>query len=249
MPAQTLSPDAVGDTAVTLHNAYLELRDPPVPFPPESVAFWSVLLAMQFEAQVKGDCLELGVEHGGTAFLSMLALRSEEQQVLVDLQKTDRFSEQFKKVDDATKNKVSFIKGSTQSADTDHLLEKTWRFIHIDAGHSYGAVKADMQRYACLLGKNGILCCDDFFLNRWPEVTMAILDTYQDAAVVPVALVNRKAYFARVDDADKVRGMIKAVSPALERFGKLNHWDVTLRGAMVDFYQIAPTATVANSPL
>lgn len=244
-----LNCDNIGNTAVGLHNQYINFRDPPVPFPPESVAFWCVLLSMQLESDICGNLLELGVEHGGTAFLSIAAARESETQTLVDLKKSDRFAAKFEELTPSLQHRTNFIEASTQSSNTDDLTKQKWRWMHIDAGHSYDAVKADMNRYAQHIKDDGILCCDDFFLNRWPEVTIAILDTYEAAGLVPIALVNRKAYFAQKVKAEYMRELIKSAMPAAERFGQWKHWEVTLRGAHVDFYQITTNAKVSSEIL
>ena len=224
--------------AVELHNAYIPFRNPTVPFPPESVAFWCYVLAMQAQYGIRGDMLELGVEHGGTAFLSINALNAGEEQVLVDLKRSAMFADKFDILPEQLQSAVTFIESGTQSAATAGLTDRQWRFIHIDAGHSYSDVKRDMERYAGLLQPDGLLCCDDFFINRWPDVTVAILDTYREADLLPVALVNRKIYFARSAEAPHARDRIRGAQAALGVFGEVRHWDVQLRDMPVDFFRI-----------
>ena len=146
------SPDrTVTDLArdcVALHNAYLPFRNEGVPFPPESLAFWCFLLNLQTRVGVEGKLLELGVQHGGTAFLSILSMCEADQQILVDLHRTDLFAARFAELPAARQRRTHFIEAPTASASTDHLLDQKYRFIHIDAGHTYDLVKADMERFA-----------------------------------------------------------------------------------------------------
>lgn len=235
--------------AVHLHNAYVPYRNPTVPFPAESVAFWCYLFAVQSHHGSMGDQLELGVEHGGTAFLSINALASGAEQVLVDRTRSPAFSAKFELLPTDKKTSVRFLETGTQSETTMSLTQRKWSFLHIDAGHSYADVRLDMERYAALLAHGGILCCDDFFLNRWPDVTVAILDTYREAGVQPVALVNRKIYFGRSEDAEHLRARLRATFSVLEVFGKVSHWEVRLRDTPLDFYQIVPSRGVASEVL
>lgn len=244
----TIEPQSalIAQNAVDLHNTYLPYRNSTVPFPAESVAFWCYLMCVQAHHGVTGDMLELGVEHGGTAFLSICALGAGEEQVLVDRTRSPMFSEKFDRLPAERQAAVTFMATATQSAATQPLTQRRWRFIHIDAGHGYMDVKLDMERYAGLLSPDGILCCDDFFLNRWPDVTVAILDTYREAGLAPVALVNRKIYFSRQEGAAEVRDRLRASQSALAAFGRLNHWDVRLRDSPVEFFQIIPSRSVGG---
>jgi hypothetical protein len=49
--------------------------------------------------------------------------------------------------------------------------------IHIDGGHDYDSVSADLRLWWSLLPPGGIFVCDDYFDNgMWPEVKKAVDD-------------------------------------------------------------------------
>lgn len=235
--------------AVSLHNEYLRYRNSNVPFPAESVAFWCYLLAAQNEEKIEGDLLELGVQHGGTAFLSSLACKEGENQILVDIERTDAFAQKFNTLPERVARRVTFVEASTASHATDWIRSREFRFIHIDAGHTYEAVRIDIERFGGLVQSNGIVCFDDFFTNRWPDVTLAVLDTYQQVGLRPLALVNRKAYFSREESHTAISELLRSNIGTLDAFGTTRVIDVFLRGQALLNIQIAPNANVSKGPL
>ena len=95
MYAELNDVEKISQSAVNLHNDYLRFRNVEVPFPPESVTFWCYLFALHKVQGIAGDFLELGVQHGGTAFLSILGRNSSEKQFLVDLKRSSLFEEKW----------------------------------------------------------------------------------------------------------------------------------------------------------
>lgn len=247
MPA--LNNDQLSKVAIESHNLYLNFRNPLVPFPPESVAFWCYLLAVQKQARIKGDCLELGVQHGGSAFLSTLSCSNNEKQYLVDLKKTELFEQKFNSLPKIYAERVLFIEKSTTSDDVGFLRQKKYRFIHIDAGHTYNSVCTDVENFGDLLGRNGVVCCDDFFTNRWPDVTTAVLDTYPKLELRPLALVNRKLYLTRAMDFEYYYKLLEATSSAASVFGDVRRTEVHLRGQTLWNIQISVKTEVARAPM
>jgi FkbM family methyltransferase len=234
------------DEICSIHNTYLSLRNDGVPFPAESVAFWTGLLALQNLAGITGDMLELGLEHGGTAFLSVCALRDGEQQVLIDLKRSERFEEKYVLLPEKKATAIQFYETGTQSPPTNELSNRNYRFIHIDAGHTYEAVKADMIRYAGLLKEGGILCCDDFFTIRWPDVTIAVLETFELHNLVPLFLVNRKIYFCRLLDYPQWKDCFDKNVNLFDTFGVFKIWDTLMKGYSTITGQIVPKAYVGR---
>jgi len=249
MLAEEAIVSSVAEVSCNLHNRYFPLRHPNVPFPVESIAFWCFLFALQDKFGPHGNLLEVGVEQGGTAFLSILALRADEQQTLIDLKRSERFDEKWALLDAQTQSKIVFHEMNSQDLRLENLTQTRWRFIHLDAARTYDGAVRDMSRYAPLLIEGGVLCVGDFFTNRWPDVTIAILDTYKKAGLLPIALVNRKAYFCRSEDAPVLINRILANLEALTAFGTIQHWDVKMQGTPLVLIQIKTKPSVGREPL
>lgn len=234
---------------IALHDAYLPYRNPTVPFPAESVAMWCYLLALQQEDGLVGDMLELGVEHGGTAFLAAQSLRAGERFHLVDIKRSPQFSDMEGRLRQTVRDQLVFHECNSDSPKLNVLAEKRYRLIHIDAGHLYPAVKKDLERFAHCLLPNGVVCIDDVFEIRWPEVTEAVLDYLPRSDVAPVAFVNRKLYAARRTEAAAVRQRFIDELDTLNAFGTMRHWKERLRGTEILIVKLQPDSAVCKGPL
>lgn len=213
-----------------LHGAYLTFRNDKVPFPLESVIAWYALFAAQEQLQIKGDILEMGVEHGGTAFLEAVALAEHEQLELIDIKTSPRFAEMVATLPEALAARVHFHECSTRAPSLDEIAARQYRFVHIDAGHAKQDVVDDVTRFAGSVAANGILCCDDVFEIRWPGVTEAVLEAVPPTGLVPFLFVNRKLYFCAPDMSVPYRTALEGMIPNLEAFGPVRHWTETMLG-------------------
>lgn len=243
VPMTMLSP-------VDRHNRLLDYRDNRVPFPPESVAFWCFILSLQEQLGVKGDFLEMGVEHGGTAFLTMLsAAHAGAHQTLIDLKTSPRFSETFERVTPEMKAATTFLETSTFSPNLDDVAAKRYRFIHIDASHDYEGVKKDALRFGGSIQDDGVLCFDDVFEIRWPGVTQAVFEAIPQIGVEPIAFVNRKLYCAKAGMASTYRKAIIENVDALEPFGSARHWTTYFLDSECVTIKMAMNPKVTREPL
>lgn len=235
---------------VDLHNAYLPFRNKTVPFPPESVAFWCYLLALQDKMELVGDFLELGVEHGGTAFLSILALKDNaDMQILADIKRSPLYDDMFDKLPETVQCRVDFRVCNSTSPQLEDIRSRRFRFIHIDAGHEYENVISDIRLFSDCLTEKGILCMDDVFEIRWPGVTEAVLDEFPRHDLAPVALVNRKFYFSRQHAAEMWRSQIHDNLDALGVMGSIRSWEVVMRDFKCISVKMAMNAAVARYEL
>lgn len=99
----------IKDEIRNLHTAYLPYRNTGVPFPIESVLVWYFLLAVQRKLKVIGNILEMGVEHGGTAFLEVVSLKDAEALTLIDLKQSARYVQMAETLPDTVRKKSLFM--------------------------------------------------------------------------------------------------------------------------------------------
>jgi len=230
---------------IEIHNEYLQYRVGNVPFPAESVAFWCFMLALQEVMPVFGDFLELGVEHGGTAFLCACAMRDSEHQILIDLKKSSQFEEKFSLLQPSVANRITYYEMNVKKFPLDVLKGRRVRWMHIDGGHEYEDVVRDMNTFAAFVDENTVLVMDDVFEIRWPGVTEAVLERFPVLGLAPIALVNRKFYFTRIVDAPLYRERIRNNMEALHVFGDFRHWQVQLREMPCEAFKLALKHRVA----
>lgn len=207
-----------------LHACYAGVRNDGVPFPLESVVAWYALFALQARLGIAGDILEMGVEHGGTAFLEAIALGTDETLDLIDLRKSPRFAEKFEVLPPDLAARIRFHECSTRSPELEAVAARQYRFVHIDAGHSRQDVLGDIRRFAGCVGPDGILVLDDVFEIRWPGVTEAIFEAVPTTGLVPFLFVNRKLYLAQPPTGDRYRTDLIAELTDLASIGTLRHW-------------------------
>lgn len=237
--------NSAAQRAVALRDEYLPYRPARVPFPPQSVAFFVTLLALQREAGITGDMLELGVQYGGTALLTINDLGENERQFLIDYSRDATFAEKFDMLPHEVQQRVTFIEQWTDKA-LDELTAAGCakvRFLHIDAGHSKEEVQKDIRTYAEFLAGKGLLCFDDVFEIRWPGVTEAVMEELPRTDIVPVAIVDRKLYCCRKDAHDVYDRLINDNLDVMEQFGELRVWREPFLGAEMTILKLKPDPT------
>ncbi|MFI1177345.1 class I SAM-dependent methyltransferase [Streptomyces melanogenes] len=77
---------------------------------------------------------------------------------------------------------------------TAHALERSCRFVHIDASHLYHHVRADIAAARQLLAEDGIVSLDDFRSPHTPGVAAATWEAVLTTGLKPVVLTENKLY-------------------------------------------------------
>lgn len=230
-----------------LNDRYAPIRDEAVPFPVESVFVWYFLLAIQKEAGITGDILEMGVEHGGTALLEAVSLADDENLVLIDFRRSERFAVAKAKLDQSIQDRITFLECSTRSPELSEVESRKFRFVHIDAGHSKEDVVLDFERFAECVSEDGLLCMDDVFEIRWPGVTEALHEVVPKSDFVPVFFANRKLYLARKKAAGMYQKAILENVAELDMFGTVRHWQEEMLGGTPVIVKLNPKVSrIAN---
>jgi hypothetical protein len=94
------------------------------------------------------------------------------------------------------------------SRDSDKLIEKlgrqSIRFFHVDGGHSYQNLLADLNTVFSTIKERAIIAFDDFMQVDNPEVTEVIFDVFRTCPceIVPFAITGKKLYLCNRSDRD-----------------------------------------------
>jgi hypothetical protein len=225
-----------------IFSAYTSVRDGHYPFPVESILAFTLALNLSRDLSNKGDLLEIGVEFGGTALLTAQVLQEGETLHLIDLKRTDRFAASFDTLSAQQQAQISFHECSSRSPALEDLTKGTYRFMHIDGGHSKEDVHDDAHRFAALLAPKGIVVFDDVFEIRWPGVTEAVFEYLADAPIAPFMIVDRKLYCTRKEDHAEVLAQAREMMTGLEAFGHIHSWVEPYARADTLIAKITPTA-------
>src|SRR5258708_4005157 len=141
----------------------------------QSVCVFGFLLAEQQREQITGALLEIGVYCGKSAIMLAMQARPEEELILVDW---SDFVDHAAVVVHKFKNEnVRILKEDSSSnacwaLTRDH--QRAFRWIHIDGDHKAKTVEDDLRLASQLLAENGILCVDDYFNPRYPQLTFVV---------------------------------------------------------------------------
>lgn len=233
-----------------IFNKYIVYRDGNYPFPAESVAVFCFLLSIQAVERISGPVLELGVEHGGTAFLLAQSIEHNEKIVLVDLKKSERFKKTFEKLPFELQSKFIFFETNSRNPNLDNVVTSDrFRFIHIDAGHSKSDVLHDAKRFGELLIDKGVTCFDDVFEIRWPGVTEALFEFLPKSRISPFLIVNRKLYCCKDKDHSFYYKKILHYIDNVSTFGNVRFWEETLLGKDLIVAKIDARHSMLDGPI
>jgi hypothetical protein len=138
------------------------------------MVLWDFFFNAQQALDVQGNLLEIGVYKGRSAVLSSLYARPNERAVFVDLWLPEDIQNLIHR---AKPHNCLFL----QRRSSDLLAEETirnspysFRWCHIDGDHTGYAAARDLCAAAYLTSEMGIICVDDFFNLRYPQLTAAV---------------------------------------------------------------------------
>jgi hypothetical protein len=168
--------------ASPLQRYLKDFPDIPGFFQFESMVIWDFLLTAQERLGVKGNLLEIGVYKGKSAVLAALYMRPEEWCVFVDISPMPESEAAIRKFRPANNLFLQCRSGDLMSHRELREAAGTFRWCHVDADHTGYSTMHDMEVAAYLLRESGIICIDEFFNFRYPQLTAAV---YQFLAARP----------------------------------------------------------------
>lgn len=174
----------------------------------QSEAVWSFLLTQQNNSQISGNFLELGVYHGRSSHLAAQFLSNDEICILVDINDISEVSRRMGKYrqDPIIIQSPSHLINKSKTT----AYHNSCRLIHIDGDHSGHAVITDLNISLDYIGQRGIICIDDYYSARYPQITAATykwMDLHPDYRMIMCGF--NKAYLVHVRDYDLYDSLIR----------------------------------------
>jgi hypothetical protein len=163
---------AMTENKLALYQA--SFPDIPGWFCEEAMLVWDFLLSAQTRLGITGDFFEIGVYRGRSAVLGALYLEPQEWCVLLDMKPIPEAAKMIETFRDKRNKYLCCLSNTARGVADVRQHFGSCRWIHIDAEHTCASVLGDLALAADLLCESGIICLDDFFSFRYPQVTAAV---------------------------------------------------------------------------
>ena len=171
---------------------------------PTTATMLAYLLMDQVASGLRGDVCEIGVHHGRLFLILANALGEGERAVAVDV-----FGDQAKNVDRsgagdratferhlarfASEAAVDIIEASSLDLAAHGFLDRRFRFISIDGGHTAAVTANDLRLAEQTLLPGGVAALDDILSYAWTGVLTGVADYVTGGGtLIPFALVPHK---------------------------------------------------------
>lgn len=150
-------------------------------FNPSAAATWDCLLSFQKRMEVTGNTMEIGVWHGRSAGLLVMHTDTDSEMcLLVDrVVRREELDRTLGLLEHEPGPLLKYVGIPAETLATTDAVRKgalSFRFIHIDGEHSGVDVYRNLELADGLLARHGIICLDDFFSWRYPQITEATFD-------------------------------------------------------------------------
>jgi hypothetical protein len=214
---------------------------------PTTASMIAEILLGQTESDVGGDVCEIGVHHGRLFLILANAAAAGETAVAVDV-----FGDQEKNVDQSGRGdravfernvalyapaaRVEILQESSLDLHCPSFLERRFRFMSIDGGHTAEATANDLWLAERTLAGKGVAALDDILSSMWTGVITGLM-RYQaeGGALVPWALVPNKVFLARRDAVQHWQDFLRTRFPLA-----LAKRDLEFPGGVVDSFNEHP---------
>lgn len=145
----------------------------------------------QVRAGTKGDLMEIGVYMGRSAVILGYMRQGAERVVVCDDfqgEKRQEFERNYRQFHRVLPDEVIAASSITLH---DRGYSRTFRFIHIDADHSYEAVRSDLLLSRELLVDGGYVVFDDAFTINYPGVAAAVWEAVASDGLIPQVVTGK----------------------------------------------------------
>jgi predicted O-methyltransferase YrrM len=161
-------------------------------------------IAINSNLNAWGDILEIGAYYGKSSALLAYSLKENEELICIDSFGKFSLAEEsetnsanqniyyeslslkrfYRFYGWATKKKVHALVGL--SSKVLPTINKHFRLIHIDGGHTYEDVRFDITNSINLLNLNGLMVFDDYGNEMWPGVKKAVDEFLLERKLIPI---------------------------------------------------------------
>jgi hypothetical protein len=176
-----------------------------------AIATWDFFLGAQASMKLAGNALEIGVLHGKSALLLACHMRRGERLILNDISPVEETVARIRGLD-GPEPLVVVAKSSSLPVRPDLApFHGTARWVHVDGDHTGFNAMNDLMVAERFLGDMGIICVDDFFHPRYPQVTAAVYRFLEQRHPLYRMLLcgERKCYLVRAADFAFYEGMVR----------------------------------------
>lgn len=185
----------------TLKNFLRDYADVPGYFAEEAMFDWDFFFRQQQASGIGGHFLEIGVYEGKSAVLGASYMRPDEQCFFNDIHSMEGCAGRISRF---RPDNNTYIQAKSSELWHDPriiALKRTFRWIHVDADHTGYATFQDLLLAAELVADRGIICVDDFFHFRYPQITAAVYRFLFDHSFefIMVYCGRNKCYICRSD--------------------------------------------------
>lgn len=170
------------------------------------LVLFDLILHHQLKDLILGDMLEIGTYHGKSAIPMGCGLRDGESLMVCDLFGLFDAGVPEEGLQDYVNLSVDkFLINYAQyhaeppvlhigSSATLDLGTNTFRFIHVDGGHAYEAVRQDIGLVTAHVDLRSVIVFDDFRTSHCPGVAAAVWEEAAKGTLYPFALSDVKMY-------------------------------------------------------
>lgn len=173
-------------------------------FSPQSAAIWDALLQRQRDTGLRGNTMEIGVWHGKSGGLMLLHTDTENELcLLVDrVVRRRELDHTLDLLDHRPGPLLKYLGTPAETLTSTNIVKDgalSFRWIHIDGEHSGVDVCRNLDLADRLLCDRGVVCLDDFFSWRYPQITEAVFKYIrtQPHRFAMFLVGYNKAYLAR----------------------------------------------------
>jgi hypothetical protein len=139
-----------------------------------AIVTWDFFLTAQRQMSVAGNFFEIGVLSGKSALLAACHMQRGEWCILNDVNPIDDVVAKICSLDEPQVQAVLTKSLCLLTAPDLVRFYGTARWIHIDGDHDGHSVTNDLHVAERFLADRGVICVDDFFSGRYPQVTAAV---------------------------------------------------------------------------